>query len=99
MVDARAGPGTKSFVKTKSKKVAKHIIKTKIVEEEMEVEPRKDVDNQGDISFGMENVTGLFYFCCLLAHKLVQSQRTIKLLGKTIKAVDFKEYSLSIHPL
>lgn len=60
VVDARAGPGTKSFVKIKSKKNAKHKIKSKklIEDEEMEDDSKKSAENDENNEFVMNDISG-----------------------------------------
>ncbi|XP_054275844.1 SIN3-HDAC complex-associated factor-like [Macrosteles quadrilineatus] len=60
VVDARAGPGTKSFVKIKSKKNAKHKIKSKkhIEEEEMDEDSKKAIENDEQNDFAMNDISG-----------------------------------------
>lgn len=61
VVDARAGPGTKSFVKIKSRKNIKPKIKTKKhieeEEEEMEDESKKIFEND-DVEFEVNDISG-----------------------------------------
>jgi len=60
VVDARAGPGTKSFVKIKSKKNAKHKIKSKkhIEEEEMDEDSKKVIENDENNDFALNDISG-----------------------------------------
>lgn len=60
VVDARAGPGTKSFVKIKSRKNIKPKIKNKkhIEEEEMDNEPKKVFEND-DVEFEVIDIAGM----------------------------------------
>ncbi|KAG8278735.1 SIN3-HDAC complex-associated factor [Homalodisca vitripennis] len=62
VVDARAGPGTKSFVKIKSKKNGKHKIKSKkhIEEEEIEDESKKMIENDEHHEFVINDISEEF---------------------------------------